>query len=60
MDESKIMEWIKSRIKEPSTWAGVGVTLVVVSMMLGTGWGWIAMIGIAAGIAGILLKEKVI
>ena len=56
----EMMDWIKSRAKEPSTWAGIGVSLVVVSMMLGTGFGWIAMIGIAAGIAGILLKEKVI
>ena len=56
----EMMDWIKSRAKEPSTWAGVGVSCVVVSMMLGTGFGWIAMIGIAAGIAGVLLKEKVI
>tara|TARA_R110002012_G_scaffold139123_1_gene296278 strand:- start:294 stop:467 length:174 start_codon:yes stop_codon:yes gene_type:complete len=56
----EMMDWIKSRSKEPSTWAGVGVACVVVSMMLGNGFGWIAMIGVAAGIAGVLLKEKVI
>tara|TARA_R110002020_G_scaffold237453_1_gene449844 strand:- start:408 stop:572 length:165 start_codon:yes stop_codon:yes gene_type:complete len=54
------MEWIKSRVKEPSTWAGIGVALVVVSMMLGDGFAWIAMIGVAAGIAAVLLKEKIL
>ena len=54
------MERIKSRAKEPSTWAGVGVALVVISMMLGTGWGWVALVGVASGIGAILLKEKVI
>jgi hypothetical protein len=52
------MEWIESRIKEPSTWVGIGVSLVVVSMM--TGIGWIAFVGLGCGIGGVLLKEKVI
>lgn len=60
MDRRKIMDWIKSRIKEPSTWAGIGVALVVVSMMLGDGFGWIALVGVACGVGAVLLREKVI
>jgi len=56
----EMMDWIKSRAKEPSTWAGVGVALVVVSMMLGNGFGWIALVGVACGVGAVLLKEKVI
>lgn len=52
------MDWIIDRIREPSTWAGVAVGCIVVSMM--TGIGWIGFIAMASAVGAILLKEKVI
>ena len=50
------MDWIVDRVKEPSTWAGLAVACIVISMM--TGIGWIALVGIVGAGGAMLLKEK--
>ncbi len=50
--------WMIDRIKEPSTWAGLAVACIIISMM--TQIGWIGFVGMAGAVAAILLKEKVI
>tara|TARA_R100001163_G_C5013334_1_gene158510 strand:+ start:545 stop:706 length:162 start_codon:yes stop_codon:yes gene_type:complete len=50
------MNWIIDRAKEPSTWAGLAVGCIIISMM--TGVGWIALVGCVGAAGALLLKEK--
>jgi|TARA_R110002020_G_scaffold164291_1_gene350826 hypothetical protein len=50
------MDWIKDRLKEPSTWgaaAGVSLAVGVLSSI-----GWFVWLGIIFAIAGFVLKEN--
>ena len=53
-----IMNWIKSRIVEPTTWLAVGVGAVVLSMMIPAIAIVLWIIAIANVGAGIFMKEK--
>ena len=53
-----IMNWIKSRIVEPTTWLAVGVGAVVLSMMIPAIAIALWIIAIATVGAGIFMKEK--
>ncbi len=53
-----IMNWIKSRIVEPTTWLAVGVGAVVLSMMIPAIAIVLWIIAIATVGAGIFMKEK--
>jgi len=50
------MEWIKSRMKEPSSYAAVGVAVVGLGVV--TDQSWVVIIGIFGGFLGFILKEK--
>ena len=50
------MEWIKSRIKEPSSWAAAGGVLVGLGLLVSQPIVNIA--GIVVGVGGFVLKEK--
>ena len=53
-----IMNWIKSRSVEPTTWLAVGVGAVVLSMMIPAIAIVLWIIAIATVGAGIFMKEK--
>ena len=53
-----IMNWINSRIVEPTTWLAVGVGAVVLSMMIPAIAIVLWIIAIATVGAGIFMKEK--
>ena len=53
-----IINWIKSRIVEPTTWLAVGVGAVVLSMMIPAIAIVLWIIAIATVGAGIFMKEK--
>jgi hypothetical protein len=50
------MEWITGRLKEPSTYAGVGVGVVGVGIVIDEPI--CVFIGIAAAILSFIIKEK--
>ena len=50
------MKYIEERIKEPSSWAGVAAGAAAVAVFLGQPW--ILAVALAAGVIGILLKER--
>ena len=50
------MEWIIKRMEEPSTWAGLAVGCIIISMM--TGVGWVAVVGIVGAGGAMILREK--
>ena len=52
------MDWITSRIKEPSSWAAAAAGMVGIGVLIGQPIVTIA--GIAIGGLGFLLKEKVV
>tara|TARA_R110000824_G_scaffold383853_1_gene577559 strand:+ start:64 stop:228 length:165 start_codon:yes stop_codon:yes gene_type:complete len=51
-----MINWIKQRAKEPSSYAAVGVGIVGLGVISGVGE--LIFIGIASGILGIVIKEK--
>jgi len=51
-----MIEWVKSRVKEPSTWAAAGAVLVGVGVL--TNLAVISLIGVAVAVLGFILKEK--
>jgi|TARA_R110002020_G_scaffold524_6_gene2639 hypothetical protein len=50
------MDWIVSRIKEPSTWAAVGGCVVGIGVLASQPL--VIICGIVVGAMGFLLKEK--
>jgi|TARA_R100001132_G_scaffold15194_1_gene13680 hypothetical protein len=51
-----MIEWIKSRAQEPSTWAAVGAVLIGLGILVNTIT--ISIIGIVVAVLGFVLKEK--
>jgi hypothetical protein len=51
-----IMNWVKSRISEPSSYAAVGVGVMGIGIILEQPI--LIYLGIAGGIIGFILKEK--
>jgi len=50
------MEWIKSRVVEPSSWAAVGGVLIGFGLLFSQPA--LIVVGIVVGIGGFVLKEK--
>ena len=50
------MKYIEERIKDPRSWAGVAAGAAAVAVFLGQPW--ILAVALAAGVIGILLKER--
>ena len=53
---AQIVEWIKGRMSEPSSYAAIG--LVIMGLGIVIDMPVLAFIGIAGGVIGFLLKEK--
>ena len=51
-----MVEWVKSRCMEPSTWAAVGAGVVGIGVL--SNIATIVIIGIAICVLGFVLKEK--
>jgi hypothetical protein len=49
------MDWIKNRIKEPSSWAATGSIVIGVGVLMGQPL--MLMVGIAANVVGLLRKD---
>lgn len=52
---SKIWNWVKARLAEPSTWAGVSVAAMAVSNGLASHADWAGLIG---GVVAAVVAEK--
>jgi 4-amino-4-deoxy-L-arabinose transferase-like glycosyltransferase len=50
------MDWMKHRIKEPSSWAAAGGILIGLGLLVGQPV--IIAVGVIVGIGGFVLKEK--
>ena len=54
-----MLETIVDRLKEPSTWAGIGALILAVTGISPELWGAVAGAGVAiAGVAAVILSEK--
>lgn len=51
----QILDWIKARISEPSTWAGIAIAATAISTGLANGSDWTGLLG---GVLAAVLKEK--
>ena len=51
-----VMEWITSRIKEPSSWAAVAAGVIGIGVLISQPI--VTIVGIVVGALGFLLKEK--
>ena len=50
------MEWITSRIKEPSSWAAAGVAVIGVAVV--SSQYWLVVAAIVVAVVAFVLKEK--
>ena len=53
-----IMEWVKKRVVEPTSWISVGAGAIILSMMIPS---WAIVLWCVAGatvVAGIVMKER--
>jgi hypothetical protein len=50
------MEWLKGRMKEPSTYAGVGIGVIGLGIVIDEPF--LIFVGIAAAVLALILKEK--
>ena len=55
----EMMEWVRKRVVEPSTWAATGVGAIIMSMMLPSWAMWFWCVAAVTVVAGIVMKEKV-
>ena len=53
-----IMEWVKKRVVEPTSWLAIGMGAVVLSMMMPTWAIWFWCVAGATVVAGIVMKER--
>ena len=53
-----IMEWVKKRVVEPTSWLAIGVGAVVLSMMMPAWAIWFWCVAGATVVAGIVMKER--
>lgn len=51
------MNWIKSRLKEPSTWAGLAAVAHAVGVTVAQS-GELTAAGLVAGVVAVLMKER--
>jgi|TARA_R110000772_G_scaffold68077_6_gene150787 O-antigen ligase len=52
----KIVQWVLSRVSEPSSYAAVAAGVIGVGIL--TGFEWLAVIGVVGGIIGVVMAEK--
>lgn len=52
---NSVWNWIKARLAEPSTWAGVAIAATAISTGLANGSDWAGLLG---GVLAAVLKEK--
>jgi hypothetical protein len=52
----KIVQYVLSRVSEPSSYAAIGVAAIGVGIL--TGFEWLAVIGVVGGVLGVVMAEK--
>ena len=52
------MDWIKSRIVDPTTWCAVGIGAILLSIIIPQGGLYFMILAAATVAAGIFMKEK--
>jgi len=52
----KIVQWVLSRVSEPSSYAAVAAGVIGVGIL--TDFEWLAVIGVVGGILGVVMAEK--
>ena len=53
-----IMDWVRNRIVEPTSWIAIGVGSIILSMIMPSWARWFLCIAGATVVAGIIMKEK--
>ena len=53
-----IMDWVRNRIVEPTSWIAIGVGSIILSMIMPSWAMWFLCIAGATVVAGIIMKEK--
>jgi energy-converting hydrogenase Eha subunit A len=52
----KIVQYVLSRVSEPSSYAAIGVAAIGIGIL--TDFEWLAVIGVVGGILGVVMAEK--
>jgi len=52
----KIVQYVFSRISEPSSYAAIGVAAIGLGVL--THFEWLAVIGVIGGVLGVVMAEK--
>ena len=52
----KIVQYVFSRVSEPSSYAAIGVAAIGLGVL--THFEWLAVIGVIGGILGVVMAEK--
>ena len=53
-----VMDWVKKRIIEPTSWISIGVGAIILSMLMPSMGIWLWCIAGATVVAGVIMKEK--
>ena len=53
-----IMDWVRNRIVEPTSWIAIGVGAIILSMIMPSWAMWFWCIAGATVVAGVIMKEK--
>ena len=53
-----VMDWVKKRIIEPTSWISIGVGAIILSMLMPSIGIWLWCIAGATVVAGVIMKEK--
>ena len=53
-----IMDWVRNRIVEPTSWIAIGVGSIILSMIMPSWAMWFLCIAGATVVAGVIMKEK--
>ena len=52
----KIVQWVLSRVSEPSSYAAIAATAIAVGIL--TDFEWLSVIGVVGGVIGVVLSER--
>ena len=52
-----IMDWVRNRIVEPTSWIAIGVGAIILSMLIPSWAMWFWCIAGATVVAGVIMKE---
>ena len=53
-----VIEWVKSRLVEPTTWLAVGVAAILLSTLIPAGTDYFMGLASVTVVAGVVMKER--